>query len=153
MIKTTLEKLEELGIRKEGKFKLSSGAKSNVFWDVEELFRYPLWIRNRAIEDFIWEIGALNPDLLIGIPTGGLLLAKDIAKHLEVAYTSIDARIKATKKSIVIDDVLTTGGTIRKALKDVVDPMCIAVLVVRSGRFINNIDDIPLICGCRGSDV
>jgi orotate phosphoribosyltransferase len=143
-----INKLEALGLRLTGEFTLHSGVKSNIFWDVERLFLHPQWMRLEAIRPFIWKIGLLRPTCLVGVPTGGRLLAKDIAACLEIPYfDDLLARFD-NSKIILVDDVLTTGNTIRKYCKQSKQIIAVAILVNRSkpGQFVA-INSIPLISG------
>jgi len=129
--------------------KLCSGKFSNVFWDIEKLFRYPKWVRIKAIEPFIFEIGKRKPGLLVGMQKGGYLLAKDIAECLnlrclsESYYWCPDTTVE-DPFICLIDDVLTTGNTIRNYLKKG-HVHWIAVLVNRSK--LTEINGIPIISG------
>lgn len=159
-----LEKLLELGLREEGSFTLHSGRHSSVFWNIEKLFRYPYWIRVEAIKPFIWKIGLKNPELLVGIKTGGYLLAKDIGKCLfshklgltmpvysEEYYCRKEQSTFECLNTILLDDVMTTGGSIRDYLRKSDSVTSIAILVNRSG--LKEIGGIPIISGLVADEV
>lgn len=147
------DKLVTLGLRKEGEFTLHSGAKSNVFWNIEELYNYPEWVRVEAIKEFIWKIGVVRPGRLIGIRTGGLLLAHDIGKQLDIYVFNQDGYVEGgnevgrrlDNKVIIIDDVLTTGGTATKCLERFDNVIAVAVLINRSNR--DKLSGTPIITG------
>lgn len=152
-----LQRLTSLGLRKEGEFTLHSGAKSKIFWDIENLFRYPYWVRIKAIEEFIWQIGLAKPRFIAGIRKGGLLLAEDIGECLDTYILNQEGYVHINRNprgrgsgSILLDDVLTTGGTIREILARGInlegsEITHIAVLINRSGE--TEIDGIPIIIG------
>ena len=151
------DKLRTLGLRLEGNYTLHSGAKSLVFWDVERLFRYPYWVRVGAIKPFIWEIGIRKPELLVGVGEGGYKLAKDIARCLDLKV--MDDTYHCNKKTttfecldtILIDDVMTTGGSIRRYLEESNSVIAVAILVNRSG--LDEISGIPIITGIHADKV
>jgi len=161
-----LERLTELGLREEGEEReLHSGLKSNVFWDIEALFAYPSFIITKAIELFIWELGKLKPEQLIGIPTGGLLLGQHIRPLLRLPMNILvchdpESHIRS-RPCIMIDDVLTTGDTLARTINAMMDmhgtrglgwrPNYIAVLVNRGG--ITEIEGIPVISGIMADKV
>lgn len=151
-----LQRLTSLGLRKEGEFTLHSGAKSEVFWDIENLFRYPHWVRIKAIEEFIWQIGLIRPRFITGIRTGGLRLAEDIGECLSICVLNQEGLVCADGKyggsggNVLVDDVLTTGGTVRKILArgfhlEGSEVTHVAILVNRSGE--SEINGIPIISG------
>ena len=143
------DELVALGLRREGDFTLRSGAKSNVFWDIEKLFNYPEWVRIEAIREFVWKIGLLRPGRLVGIRKGGLLLAHDIGKCLNVTVYNQDGYVEELRKVgdrvVIIDDVLTTGDTVTKCLKKFKNVIAVAILINRSGK--NEMNDVPIISG------
>lgn len=119
--------------RKEGKFILSSGIESNIKWDIEELFKCTYEKRLLLLKQF-FNLIKEDDISIIGIPTGGELLARDLKIYL--------GETKPSDRIILIDDVMTTGNTIRKFSKDL-NIYSIAVLVNRSD--INEINGIPVI--------
>lgn len=150
------DKLEELGLREEydEPRELHSGLKSKVFWDIEKLFSYAGWVQDEALREFTFQVGALSPVGLIGVPTGGLLLARLVAFNLRIRWYDC----KKTYASIpegcfVIDDVLTTGKTVRSVLH--AHPTFwvkrVAVLVNRSG--LDEIEGIPVLSGIKADRV
>ena len=153
------DKLLSLGLRKEGNFTLHSGAKSNIFWDIEKLFNCPYWMRVEAIREFVWQIGLMHPGRLVGIRKGGLLLAHDIGKCLNLYVLNEDGYVEAGSeagrkygdRTAIIDDVLTTGGAIAKCLNKFSNVVAVAVLVNRSGR--DEIEGTPIISGLKGDFV
>ena len=139
-------KLVELGLRKEGDFILSSRVRSEVFWDIEELFNYPKWIQEEAVREFIWKVGMLKPDAIVGIPRGGYILGGLMARCL-----GVDIVEPATARSnrwgiVVVDDVLTTGNTISSYLQSGLSTvLAVAVLINRSD--FSEMNGVPIISG------
>ena len=127
-----------LGCRKEGGFTLSSGKKSNIFWDIEVLKDAPYCKVVEVLRPFRRMIFSLCPTGVSGIPTGGELIA-------DFVYPTKDLNICFLDTYVLVDDVLTTGKTIEEYIKYNMKPMAIAVLVNRSK--ITQIDGIPIISG------
>lgn len=149
--------LHELGCRecKLEPIKLHSGKVSDVFWNIEKLRNYSLWIQEEALKSFTWEVGKLKPQQLVGIRSGGYSVANVIGDVLDVDV--IDEHWCPRREGVVlVDDVLTTGSTIIELLKmleyagkvygTLYKPDYIAVLVNRSN--ILGIKGIPVISGC-----
>jgi len=145
------DNIEALGCRIEGDFTLHSGAKSNVKWDIEKLYSdYALHERlfylrpwHREILKFI---GGRDV-LIVGIPTGGERLMYDFGRHYKLRYGDSKYHLAPCMKNwdaIIIDDVLTTGATIRE-LFDKVHILGVAVLVNRSK--LTKINNKPIISG------
>lgn len=151
-------KLEELGLREEYNepITLHSGVRSRIKWETEWLFQYTLWVRLRAIEEFIWEIGKIcTTDLLVGIRKGGYYIAQDIGRCLQISVLDEGCTIPPAQYEhpLLIDDVLTTGMTIRHALgnRHLPKPDYIAVLINRSG--LDEIEGIPVLSGIKADPV
>lgn len=154
---TKLErKLRDLGCRVEGNFTLHSGNYSPVKWDIKKLFVYPPWIVEEALREFIWDIGKVQPLCIVGIPIGGKLLAKVIAEKLGYTYGVFGDNYvwlngkPNGKEIILIDDVITTGNTIKEVVP-LVSPTLVAVLVNRSS--LTEIDGIPIVSGFFADEV
>lgn len=144
--------LREVGALKEGHFLLASGRHSNRYVEKFDLLRQPA-MTERACAEIVrqarargWEI-----DVVAGPTTGGILLAFEVARQLgvEAAYAE---RIEDGKperefrrgmqfrpgaRVLVVDDILTTGGSVRETLnalaREPVEVVGVAVLVDRSG--------------------
>lgn len=140
------EKLIKMGLRLEGEFTLKSGVISHVKWDIERMFEYPQWVRVEAMRPWIYEIGLYRPNNLVGVSTGGWMLALDVGakSSLDVYVTDkYTNTVGLNRRVIVVDDVMTTGRTVRGYLGS--DVVAIAVLVNRSG--LDEINGIPIVTG------
>ena len=145
-----LQRLREIGALKEGHFLLASGRHSGQYVEKFDLLRRPREtsaacsaIASRFAHDRI--------DVVVGPTTGGILLAFETARLLgvEAAYAERPAdgnpgrefrrgtALSPGARVLVVDDILTTGGSIRETLEALaahpVEVAGIAVLVDRSG--------------------
>jgi orotate phosphoribosyltransferase len=146
-----LAQLEEIGALKSGHFLLASGRHSDRYVEKFDLLRQPR-ATEQACRELVHRLGTLaDVDLVAGPTTGGILLAFEIARQLGLpaAYaerTQEGSHARAFKRGTIIDsgtrvllvdDILTTGGSIREtlnALRDAgADVRAVAVLVDRSG--------------------
>lgn len=145
-----LRELESIGALKTGHFLLASGKHSDRYIEKFDLLRNPV-ATERACSAMIGLLGGQQFDLVVGPTTGGILLAFEIARQLglpaayaERARDGASARafkrgtcIDAGARALLVDDILTTGGSIRETLAALdewrADVRAIAVLVDRSG--------------------
>lgn len=142
--------MREVGALKKGHFLLSSGRHSDQYVEKFDLLRNPR-ATEAACRQLIERLGSLaDVDLVVGPTTGGILLAFEFARQLELpaAYAertseSSSARefkrgtvIPAGTKVLLVDDILTTGGSVRSTLDALeqhgADIVSIAVLVDRA---------------------
>lgn len=140
--------LREAGALLEGHFQLSSGRHSGVYVEKFRLLERPPQTDAlcRMIADWA---GDLSPQVVAGPTTGGVIISYEVARHL--GLRSIFAEnaegggrsfqrgfaIAPGERVLVVDDVLTTGGSVRDVLDAVRaaggDPLAVAVLIDRSG--------------------
>lgn len=154
--------LREVGALKEGHFLLASGRHSNRYVEKFDLLRQPRMTEQAcaALVEQVREQG-WTVDVVAGPTTGGILLAFEVARQLrvEAAYAERVGDGSAAREFrrgmqfrpgaqvLVIDDILTTGGSVRETLaaleREPVEVVGAAVLVDRSG---GNVDlGVPLI--------
>ena len=157
-----LEKLFiESGALKEGHFLLASGRHSDKYLEKFDLLRNP-GATSQVLEPLAAQLADWDIDVIVGPTTGGILLAFELARQmgLPAAYAErrgegLSGRVikrstifLAGSKVFVIDDILTTGGSVAEtlnALKDhPVEVVGIAVLADRSGGSVR-FGDLPLI--------
>ncbi len=155
-----LHRLREIGALKTGHFLLSSGRHSDVYLEKFDLLRNP-----RATEDvcrgFVDRFARDQVDVVVGPTTGGVILAFETARQLGVAAAYAERRSDGSAgrevrrgttfppgtRVLVVDDILTTGGSVRETLTALephaVEVVAVAVLVDRSGGQ-TAFGDIPL---------
>ena len=120
-------------IIKFGNFTLTSGKSSSYYIDLRLVPSYPHQFRKmiKNLQNLIIEkTGLDNFDSLASVPTGGLVitsaLAIEIVKPLiyvrnkpkeHGAAKSIEGKISAGMKIVMVDDVMTTGTSVLNGIK------------------------------------
>jgi orotate phosphoribosyltransferase len=155
-----MAELTEIGALKTGHFLFSSGRHSDVYLEKFDLLRNPR-ATERVCAGFVNAFSADRIDIVVGPTTGGILLAFETARQmgLPAAYaerTSEGSDERVFKRGttfvsgsrvLVVDDILTTGGSVRNTLDALkthpVEVVGIGVLVDRSGGEVR-FDGVPL---------
>jgi orotate phosphoribosyltransferase len=145
-----LETLRASGALKEGHFVLSSGRHSDQYIEKFDLLRQPGATSEicRVMTDRYHD---QNIDVVVGPTTGGVILAFEAARQLGVAAAYAErvtndgpgrefrrgTTFRSGARVLVVDDILTTGGSLRETLSalagEPVEVAGVAVLVDRSG--------------------
>lgn len=155
-----LERLRTIGALKWGHFLFSSGRHGNVYLEKFDLLRDP-GATSDVCRGFAERFGDKAIDVVVGPTTGGILLAFETARQLGTAAayaerTSDEAAGREFRRGtsfaprsrvLVVDDILTTGGSVRETLAALrehpVEVVAVAVLVDRSGGEVE-FEGIPL---------
>ena len=144
-----LENLRASGALKEGHFLLSSGKHSDRYVEKFDLLRQPR-TTSRVCEGFADAFRDANIDVVVGPTTGGVILAFEVARQLGVASAYAERKSAGPGREIrrgtvftpgtrvlVVDDILTTGGSVRETLEALahhpVEIVGVGILVDRSG--------------------
>jgi orotate phosphoribosyltransferase len=145
-----LETLRASGALKQGHFVLSSGRHSDQYIEKFDLLRQPR-ATSEACRIIARRFQNARIDVVVGPTTGGVILAFEVARQLGVAaaYAERAANSDVARefrrgttfspgsRVLVIDDILTTGGSLRETLTALtshpVEVAAVAVLVDRSG--------------------
>jgi orotate phosphoribosyltransferase len=142
--------LETSGAFKTGHFLLASGRHSGQYVEKFDLLRRPVeaTIACGMIADAYRE---QRIDVVAGPTTGGIIMAYDVARYLGCAAAYAERKsdggterefrrgtsFDRESRVLVVDDILTTGGSLRETLaalaKHPIEVVGIAVLVDRSG--------------------
>lgn len=149
-----LDRLRSVGALKEGHFLLASGLHSDRYVEKFDLLRRPKEtevVCREIAERFRGE----SVDVVVGPTTGGILIAFEVARQLGVLAAYAErwddgrpdrevrrgTRFEPGTRVLVVDDILTTGGSVRETLSALalhqVEVIAIAVLVDRSGGHID----------------
>ena len=145
-----LETFRDSGALKEGHFVLSSGRHSDQYIEKFDLLRQP-----RATSEVCRLIAERfrdqEIDVVVGPTTGGVILAFEVGRQLGIAAAYAERPLTAAAgrefrrgttfpaegRVLVVDDILTTGGSLRETLDALmvfpVEVVGVAVLVDRSG--------------------
>lgn len=138
------------GALKTGHFVLTSGRHSDTYFEKFDVMRWPQHVARLGAELARRARAAgIEADVVLGPTTLGIVLAYEVGRQLglPVAYGEKDKdgsrmtrraeHLVAGMRALVVDDVLTTGGSIREcmALVDKVGARTVGVgvLVDRSG--------------------
>jgi orotate phosphoribosyltransferase len=142
--------LREAGALKTGHFLLSSGRHSDQYVEKFDLLRNPR-ATEQACTAFADRFRDAHIDVVVGPTTGGIILAFEVGRQLGCAAAYAERKSDGSpgreirrgtvftpgQRVLVVDDILTTGGSVREtlvALKDhPVETVAVAVLVDRSG--------------------
>ena len=154
-----LQLFQELGVFARGHFLLSSGRHSDEYWEKFRVFEHP-----RVTERLCGLIAERYRDrdvaVVIGPTTGGGLLAQEVGRQLgarcmiaePAASGGRELRrgfvLRAGGRVLVVDDVLTTGLSVRETL-DALRPyqpeiLGVELLIDRSNGEVGKQFDVPL---------
>ncbi len=141
------ELLREAGALMEGHFQLASGKHSSLYVEKFRLLQHPR--RTEALCRMIAEhFRGLGPQLVAGPTTGGIILSYEVARLLGLRGIFAEKadvgrafqrgfEIGRGERTLIVDDVLTTGGSVREVVEAVRraggEPVGVGVLVDRSG--------------------
>ncbi|MGI6093143.1 MAG: orotate phosphoribosyltransferase [Veillonellaceae bacterium] len=131
----------------EGHFLLTSGLHSPLYVEKFQVLQYPEYTAQLC--------GALaakfandNVELVVGPVTGGILLAHEVGKSLGTRAIFTEREngkmtlrrgfvIKPGERVLVVEDIVTTGGSVKEVIDVVIEhggiPVGVGILVDRSG--------------------
>ena len=143
-----LDTFQQLGVVSNGHFVLSSGRHSNEYWEKFRLLEWP-YVTEQLCSQIANRYSQSRIEAVIGPTTGGALLAQEIARQLSTRCllaepTSTGGRelrrgflLHASERVLIVDDVLTTGLSLRETLSAIEryqpEIVGIEVLIDRSG--------------------
>ncbi len=155
-----LERLRGVGALKEGHFLLASGRHSDRYVEKIDLLRDPV-ATSEVCRGIAERFRSERINVAVGPTTGGVLLAFEVGRQLGVAAAYAERRADGSagrefrrgttfvpdQRVLVVDDILTTGGSVRETLSALaahpVEVVAVAVLVNRSGGRVAF--DVPLV--------
>jgi orotate phosphoribosyltransferase len=119
--------LKQYGVLKEGHFKLTSGLHSGQYFEKFRILEHPELVTQfaQAIVDFYCRDGIT---LVCGPTTGGVIIAFEVARQLKTRCVVAEKaepsgrkvgrgfQIGPKDRILVVDDVLTTGGSVNDTL-------------------------------------
>jgi len=127
--KDVLEIFEKTSALLEGHFLLSSGLHSSQYFQCARVLQYPQYAEELAT-DIVAFFRDVDVDLVISPAMGGIIIGHEVARAMKTRFVFTE-RSKDTdemvlrrgfdleegEKALVIEDVLTTGGSVREILK------------------------------------
>lgn len=144
-----LKELDSRGALLRGHFLLTSGLHSDAYFEKFRVLESPEMTR-KLLSLIAEDVRKLNPEIIAGPTTGGILVAFALAEMLglDAAYAELhpdgtkgrvfrrDFPIRG-KRVLVVDDVMTTGGSVMDTIEAVKiqggQVVGIGLLVDRSG--------------------
>lgn len=156
-----LTQLAEIDAIRSGHFLYASGKHGDTYLEKFNLLRNPQ-ATSKACEFFADRFRDEKIDVVVGPTTGGILLAFETARQLGIASAYAERASDGSSGReirrgttfapgshvLVVDDILTTGGSVRETLAALeahpVEVIAVGVLVDRSGGA-TTFGDIPLV--------
>ena len=143
----------EAGAFREGHFVLASGKHSSWYLEKFQVLQWPVRTAMLCADVAEWASRSgrsLAPSTVAGPTTGGIILAHEVARQLELravyAERTLGGRgrefrrgfeLGSGERVLVVDDIMTTGGSVQETLDAVratgAQVVGAAVLVDRSG--------------------
>lgn len=122
-----LEILIKCGVLIEGHFLLTSGKHSDKYMQCAKLFQQPKYSQ-AIVEMLVKKIKHYEADLVIAPAIGGIILSYEVARQLNIESIfaerdngSMTLRrgfdIKKGTRILVVEDVVTTGGSVKEVIK------------------------------------
>jgi orotate phosphoribosyltransferase len=143
-----LDVFRATGALLEGHFQYTSGRHGSQFIQASRVLQYPNYTEKlcAAIAEK-WRGGPI--ELVVGPATGGIILAYEVARQLDcrAVFTEKDSgggmalrrgfRLDPKTRILVVEDVITTGGSVRKTIDHLRERggvvAGVSVLIDRSG--------------------
>ncbi len=121
-----IEVFKERGALLEGHFRLTSGLHSNRYIQCAQVLKYPdlsAELGKELAENF----RELDVELVVGPAIGGIIVAQDVGRALGVPAIFTEREqgkmtlrrgfeIKAGTRIVVVEDVITTGGSTKEVI-------------------------------------
>jgi orotate phosphoribosyltransferase len=156
-----LQQLEDIGALKKGHFLYASGKHGDTYVEKFNLLRDPR-ATSEVCQHFADRFRDQRIDVVAGPTTGGILLAFETARQLGVAAAYAERKgdgesgrefrrdtvFESGARVLVVDDIMTTGGSVRETLAALagypVEIVAVGVLVDRSAGA-TTFGDVPLV--------
>ena len=141
------EILLEIGAIKEGHFLLTSGRHTNIYVEKIKAFQYPDIVQTICTA-MAKKILNLSFDCIIGPAYGGIVLAYELARQTGKQFVFSQRKddvmtirsgfdLSEIKKAIIVEDIVTTGGSVKEVVNCVeqlsIEVVSVLAIVDRSG--------------------
>lgn len=122
-----IEILKETGALQQGHFRLSSGLHSGNYVQCSQLLKFP-HLAEKVCGELAEKFKDDNISMVVGPAIGGILVAYEVARALKVEGIFAERengamtlrrgfRVEPGQRVIVIEDVLTTGGSAQEVVE------------------------------------
>ncbi len=122
-----IEILKEAGVLLEGHFQLTSGKHSNKYLQCAKIFKNAKY-SEELCKDLAEKYADKGVDVVIGPAMGAVIMAYEVSRHLKVPnfFTERENgemtlrrgfQIEKGQKVLVVEDVVTTGGSVREVIE------------------------------------
>ena len=138
---------KQTGLMLEGHFLLTSGRHSNRYMQCAKLFQYPEY-SEMICKDLADRFAGQKIDMVVGPAVGGIIMSYEMARQCKVPNIFAEREngamtlrrgfsIPEGAKVLVVEDVVTTGGSVREVMDIVAEAKAevvgVCVVVDRSG--------------------
>ena len=138
---------KQTGLMLEGHFLLTSGRHSNRYMQCAKLFQYPEY-SEMICKDLAGRFAGQKIDMVVGPAVGGINMSYEMARQFKVPNIFAEREngamtlrrgfsIPEGAKVLVVEDVVTTGGSVREVMDIVAEAKAevvgVCVVVDRSG--------------------
>lgn len=153
-----LQLFHDLGVFTRGHFLLSSGRHSDEYWEKFRIFEHPD-VTERLCGQIAEQYRDRAVAVVVGPTTGGALLAQEVARQLGVRCMIAEPAtgggrelrrgfvLHSGERVLVVDDVLTTGLSVRETLEALrvygPDILGVELLIDRSNGEAGRQFDVP----------
>ena len=144
-----LDLLRGVGAMLEGHFRYTSGRHGALYVEKFRLLEDPAATTSICAR-LATAVRSQNIELVVGPTTGGVIVGYEVARQLgthaffaervdETDTRSLQRgfQVRPGQRTLIVDDVLTTGGSVRQTIAAVAaaggQPVAVAVLIDRSG--------------------
>lgn len=122
-----LEILKKAGVLLEGHFLLTSGRHSNKYLQCAKIFKHAKY-SEELCRDLAEKFAGDGIDLVVGPAMGAVIMAYEVSRHLNVENIFTEREdgkmtlrrnfeIKEGQKVLVVEDVITTGGSVKEVIE------------------------------------
>ncbi len=141
-----LELFKEIGVLKSGHFRLTSGLHSAEYMQCATIFERPS-VAGRIVAELLSKLPS-GIDTVVAPAIGGINMGYEVARSLDCRFIFAERQdgvmqlrrgfhLEPSERILVVEDVVTTGGSVKEVLKIVDDIGCqvqgVASIVDRSG--------------------